>query len=162
MTTAVYNPIENGDPVTTSIAGVTFRAGEKVDITGKTVETIEVEQKETAEGEVRSRGVPKKRTLASVLEKNPYFSVDGKAAPEAPAKKAGRPKQPTTPEEYRVYALRWFEATKDVADLEHRWKAEAEMREKIGVHDDGDDVSYLRPFYEGRHLALRQAEAAEV
>lgn len=158
---AVYRPLENGDPISTVVAGVHFRAGEPVDISGVQVESLVVEQKENEKGEIISRGVPRKVTLASILEKNPYFQIEGKPQAEAPAKAKGRPKIPTTAEEYKTFALRWFTAMETLKQLGDRWRDEAPLREKLGVHDDGEIISYLRPFYEGRAHELTQAEAAK-
>ena len=155
---ATYTPLENGDPISTVVAGILFKAGQPVDIAGVQVESLKVEQSENEKGEIVNRSKACRVTLASILEKNPYFSIDGKPAPAKAA--LGRPRTPKTPEEYRAYAIRWFTGAESTVALSDRWKAEAVMREKLGVHDDGEDVAYLRPFYEGRFHELQQAEAA--
>lgn len=156
---AVYNPIDNGDPISTVVAGISFRAGQPVDISGVHVETTIVEQKENEKGEIIGRGVARRVTLASILALNPYFSVDGKVAVEKAA--PGRPKTPKTAEEYKTFALRWFTAMETTTEMGERWKAEESLRDKLGVTDDGEIVAYLRPFYEGRYHELKQAEAVK-
>lgn len=159
MTKATYTPLENGDPIETTVAGIRFVANVPVDVSGiKVVQTV-IKEWLDAEGNPRSRGVEKQVPLADVLASNPYFQVDGKAAVEKP--KAGRPRTPTTADEYRAHALRWFPQMESSKQLGERWESEKPLREKLGVTDDGDEVKFLRPFYEGRFHELRQAEKAK-
>lgn len=161
MTRVIYTPQENGDPLTTSFGGFSFRNGEPVDIPddATVLQTVIVETGRTADGEMRTKGVDKKVPLVEVLKGNPYFKVEGAEPAPVVKKQVGRPSTPKTPEEYKAFAMAWFGRVESHTALAERWEAEASLREKCSVHDDGDVVSYLRQFFDGRYLQLKKAAA---
>jgi len=159
MTRVTYVPQENGDPLTTSFGGFDFRNGEPVNIPddATVLQTQIAEVGKTPDGDLRFRGVERKVPLVDVLKTNPYFRIEGMEAPKRAG--PGRPRTPRTPEDYKGYAMDWFSRSENHIALAERWKAEAELRERIGVHDDGDICRYLTPFYEGRFHQLKKAAA---
>lgn len=160
MTRVTYVPLENGDPITTSFGGFAFRSGEPVDIPddAKVLQTVRRETGKTTEGETLHKGFDVNVPLVDVLKSNPFFRVEGS---EAPSKaKPGRPRMPKTPEEYKGFAMAWITAHEEKHDkLAARWDDESALREKLGVHDDGEIVSYLRPFFDAKFHDLKKAAA---
>jgi hypothetical protein len=158
MAKVTYTPRENGDPIETSFGGIKFRAGEPVEIPA-TATVLQMERIETrnAEGLPRGNAVEKKVPLIDVLKTNPYFVVEGHD--QAAKAKRGRPSLPKTPEEYRSHAQALFSSAETHVELEQRWAEEAELRAKIGMADDGDEIRFLTPFYEARHHELKKAAA---
>jgi hypothetical protein len=158
MTKVTYTPLENGDPIETSFGGFSFTAGKPVDIPDSaTIDTIERVVKLDAEGNEIGKGMAKKVKIVDRLRTNPYFLVEG--SKQAPPPKKGAPRLPQTPEEYRGWAQNWFKTCETPTELHDRWQAEADMRERLSVHEDSDVVSFLRPFYEARFDELRKAAA---
>jgi hypothetical protein len=141
MTKITYTPLENGDPIETSFGGFAFTERKVV----------------VVDGEERGRGVTRKIKVVEKLRENPYFLVEG--FKQAPAPKKGAPRLPKTPEEYRGWALTWFKTCETPTELHERWQAEADMRERLSVHEDSETISFLRPFYDARFDELKKAAA---
>jgi len=159
MPLVTYVPQENGDPIHTTCCGLKFSASEPVEVPNDAMVLQLIVEKKLHEpsGDIRSKAVEKNVPIIEILKKNPYFRVEG--APEPPKKQAGRPRTPQTADEYKGFAMAWFARTENHTALAQRWEAEASLREKLGVHDDGEIVSYLRPFFDARHFELRKAAA---
>ena len=157
MALVTYVPQENGDPIFTVFAGLEFRAGEPVEVPATaTIEQLIVEKTlHAASGEMRSKGVEKRTPILDMVKANPYFRVEGHEPP--PRKPAGRPRMPRTAEEYKGFAMEWFARMEDHRKLAQRWEAEEELRTGLGVHDDSEIVSYLRPFFDARFHELKKA-----
>lgn len=157
MTEVTYTPLENGDPIETEFGGIEFRAHKPVDVPlTATILTMVRQETLNAEGLPRATAVEKRVPVVEILKGNPYFTVAGE---QAAKRKPGRPAVPKTPMEYRSHAQAWFATAESHDELAHKWDSEAALREKIGVHDDGDDVKYLRPFFDARYHDLKKAAA---
>jgi hypothetical protein len=168
MTKVTYTPLENGDPIETSITGsrladrmpvtIKFSANKPVDVPDDLVidiiERVVSRDKNDIE---RGMGVERKIKLSDHLRANPYFHVEGTKQAAPPQR--GKPRLPQKAEEYRSWAQAWFATSLSPDELGERWQAESEMRERLGVHDDGDVVRFLRPFYEQRFEELKKAAA---
>lgn len=155
---------QNGDPVRTTWNGIHFPAHIPVKVP-RTV-TIAVPmpiQTKGADGElingivqpdgsIQTRHVERKVPLVELAKGNPLFSVNGAAPAEA---KKGQARVPDTPDQYRGYAIRWIAASTNAKDMDARWNAEVDLREKCGCNDE--DIGYLRPFFEARHDQLLAA-----
>jgi hypothetical protein len=170
MAKVTYIPRENGDPISTHMIGIcdggaadfAFRAGEPVEIPDDAyiLQLVRIESV-NAEGLPRGIGKEQKVALIDILAANPYFSVEknGQHIGEILPPKRGRPATPKTAQEYRAYAQAWIAATTNHSVLQNRWADEAALREKLDVHDDGDDVRFLQPFYEAKYHALKKITA---
>jgi len=160
MARVTYVPQENGDPIITTFAGLEFRAGEPREVSEKeTVEQLIVEKHlHAASGEMRSKAVEKRVPILDMIKANPYFRIEGVEPPPSMAqRKAGRPRVPRTADEYKGFAMEWFSRAENHTALAQRWDAEKDLREKLGVHDDGEIVGYLRPFFDARFFELKKA-----
>jgi hypothetical protein len=134
MVKVTYTPLESGDPHTTTIAGISFRANVPVTIAAdRTVAQLIRRDKETADGEVRTQSVEGKVKVIELLKGNPWFRVEGF---EQPKRKAGVARTPISSADYKGYALRWIAASDSVAELEKRWEDEDGMRIQCAVSDD--------------------------
>lgn len=157
-TNVTYRPREQGDPLKTAFAGFDFENGIPVAIPNDAVlETMyrKVVAK-SAEGEDRTKAFEGQRLVLDALRTNPWFEVEGVSP--APVAARGRPPRPTTPEQYRSYALEWFGRALTTVALSKRWEDEQGLREKIGMSEDGDEIRYLTPFFEQRMDAIKAAD----
>ena len=144
--TIIYRPGAQ-DPPFTRVNGITFQANVAVNVPRtKTVEQLIVITRENDDGQILSRGVPRRITMAKQLEDNPCFEVNGK--PPRPRKKADL-RVPSTASGYRSYATRWIAESDDPAAMDARWEAEAQLRMNCNVDDT--DVAHIMPFFEARH-----------
>ncbi len=129
--TITYRPGPQ-DPPFTRVNGVTFQANVPVKVPRtKTVEQLITITRENEDGQILSRGVPRRITMAKALEHNFCFEVNGK---QAPRRKVLDLRVPSTPSGYRAYATRWIAESDDPAAMDARWEAEAQLRANCNVH----------------------------
>lgn len=142
----IYRPGPQ-DPPFTRVNGITFQANVPVKIPRtKTVEQLLVVTRENEDGQILSRGVPRRITMAKQLEDNPCFEVNGKPPRK---RKVADLRVPSTASAYRAYATRWIAESDDPAAMDARWEAEAQLRANCGVDDS--DIAHLTPFFQARH-----------
>jgi len=142
-----YCPIENGDPHTTTVGGVAFRANVPVNIAAdRPVLALLRKEKEQEDGALRTQGIETKVRLIDLLKNNPWFEVEG--FPRATRRRASSSAGPNNAAEYRGYVLRWIAAAKTSEQLEARWKDEEDMRTRCGISDA--DVDGIMCFYEAQ------------
>ena len=156
MTKVTYTPLEDGDRLNTEVAGFKFVANIPIEIPDSaTIDNVEVVHTVNDEGLPRTHTRNVKTKVLDMLRKNPYFQVEG-----APAvKKRGRPPIPKNADEYKAHAQAWIAESGSTAELEAHWERELELRERLGVSDESDEVRFLRPFYDRRHAELTQQAA---
>jgi hypothetical protein len=150
---------QDGDPIRTTWNGFAFEANKATEIPDDAFVNALVKQEFVDEktGIVTSLAREGKITMLSLVKGNPSFQIEGS---EPAQRKAGRPSMPKTSDQYRSYALAWFARMETPQELGERWQDEAGLRERLGIHEGGDDIAYLRPFYEARHYELTKALAA--
>jgi hypothetical protein len=153
MTKVTYVPQSASDPHVKPMNGINFPANVPVELDPKNRahgynQLVRIEKEDPVTGRKMYEYKETWVSLIETLKGHSDFQIEG----EAPAvRKAGRPRSPKTPDEYRSYAQGWISGSEDADELLQRWDDEANLREKIGVGDD--DVSYLRPFFDARlHL----------
>lgn len=141
-----YIPQE-GDPIRIVWNGITFPAHMPVKVPrSKTVLYPKREAREMPDGSVITRSIESRIPMVELAKMNPFFSVNG----ETPiARKIGKAKTPTNPDEYRGYAIRWITTSSNPGEMDARWDAEQPLREQCGCDDK--DIAYLRPFFEAKH-----------
>jgi hypothetical protein len=160
MTKVTYVPPDDGQHHPSSLTwnGVTFQANMPVDL-DPVKHAYDIDEAERSVDPVTQRlllkTVTRRVTMAEVAKTNPFFVVEGE--PQAVARKPGRPARPKTSEDYRAHALAWIASIDDPDELAERWNTEETLRERCGVGED--DVSYLRPLFEARHLELKRQAA---
>lgn len=97
-----------------------------------------------------ARTVTHRQLIESAMS-NPFFQVNGER------KEKAKPGTPTTPEEYKVHAIAWINASGSHHDLERQWEKEDELREEIGVGTD--DLDYILPKFNARYALLKKQAA---
>jgi hypothetical protein len=153
--TFIYRPQDPADPVETTFAKILFRANEPVEVADTvTVQQLVVEKRETPEGETRSKGREMQVPLYRVLAGNPWFEIDGvKSERQKPATH----RVPTSPDEYRGYAIAWIAASTSAVTMDKRWIAEDNLRRACGV--SADDMAYVMPFFEAKREECADVES---
>lgn len=132
--TVTYTPLESGDPHTTTVAGIAFRANVPVEVdASRTVPQLVKREKETADGEVRTQSIEAKVKVIELFKGNPWFRVEGH---DQPKRKSGAIRAPISAADYKGYALRWIAASGSVAELDQRWSDEDGMRTQCGVSEE--------------------------
>lgn len=145
-----YTPLENGDPHTTTVAGIAFRANVPVEVDpNRTVAQLVRRDKETADGELRTQSVEAKVKVIELFKNNPWFKVEGH---EQPKRKSGAIRAPISAADYKGYALRWIAAASSVTELEGRWSDEDGMRTQCGVSEE--DAATILMFLEAQKDVL--------
>jgi len=149
----------DGDPPRTRWNGVEFKAHIPVKVLRTQVVSVPMPiQTKGQDGElingivqpdgsIQTRHVERKVPMVELAKNNPAFSVNG----ETPAKrKMGTAKVPTDSDEYRGYCIAWVAASTNQLEMDARWNAEQDLRDKCGCDDR--DIGYLRPFFEARRM----------
>lgn len=142
----------DGDPIRVKWAGLEFKA--HIPTIVPLDHTISVPIRKSTElpdGTMQSKNVETRVSLVHLARGNPSFTVDGVRAD----RKVGTERVPTNSDEYRGYAIAWIAASSNATQMDTRWDAEADLRELCGV--DEKDISYLRPFFEARHMQTKAA-----
>lgn len=87
---------------------------------------------------------------------NPWFKVEG----EKQAEKGFDPAndKPVNSNQYRAYAITWFNVVNKSAELKRRWSAEEDLRVVCEVGQD--DLDYIARFYDQRLEQLTKMENA--
>jgi len=149
-----YHPGE-GDPARTKWNGLEFKAYVPVKVSAKHTVAVPIrEEIKQPDGSIITRAVERRIPMLELARQNHKFSVNG----EAPfMHKMGAARVPTTPDEYRGYAISWIAASTAASAMDARWEAEETLREKCGVEDT--DIAYLRPFFEARREQVTPAAA---
>jgi hypothetical protein len=105
-----------------------------------------------------AEGNPPERAAHDLIEKarkNKYFKVGNFNAKKDSVEVDEQPSLPRTPEQYRAWAVQWFQKVGSVEELDRRWQGEEKLRQDCGVGTD--DLDYLRDLYEPRRYELRKA-----
>ncbi len=110
MVDIIYTPQDAADPSVTEWHGFVFEAN-------------------------KPTSVPDGHALVGLVEGNPWFSSGGKRK-----KKQGPSDDPTTPEEYRAYAIKWINESTSSGAMTSRWDNEEPMRRSVGWGSDDDDA----------------------
>jgi hypothetical protein len=149
----VYTPLDPGDGHETTFAGIRFKANVATAVPLSLTYPVTVrEEVKAPDGMVHTRGVERRRSAVEALRDNPHFKVDGKQAPRPDDLKA---RVPDTPEQWRAYAIGWINVSTNAKAMDTRWDGEATLRERCGC--SGDDIRYVRPFFDAR-----RAECADI
>jgi len=156
--TFIYRPQDPADPIEMSMGGIMFHANVPKGVPDSvTILQLITETRETAEGEVRSKGREQKVPLYKVLEHNPWFEIDG-VKPPRPAPATAR--MPDTADEYRGYAVAWIGDSKTVAAMDKRWSGEDWLRRKCGVA--ASDLAYIMPFFDAKREECADIQSQRV
>jgi hypothetical protein len=102
--------------------------------------------------EKRSKAKDEWVSMIEIARSHSHFRVEGEFV--APRRGVGRPRKPTTSEEYRDYAIGWIGDADDPILLAERWNDEETLRQRCGVGDE--DISYLRPMFDAKHHELKK------
>ena len=157
-------PNEPGFPASTVWNEITFHANMPVDLDpanpkhGYMVPIVDRWIDPTTQ-EKRSKATEKWVSMIEIARSHAHFRVDGDPstkAQEAP-RRSGRPRTPTTSDEYREYAIGWIGRGDDPVLLAERWNDEETLRQRCGVGDE--DISYLRPMFDAKHHELKKQVA---
>jgi hypothetical protein len=156
--TFIYRPQDPADPIEMSMGGIMFHANVPKDVADTvTVLQLITETRETAEGEVRSKGREQKVPLYKVLEHNPWFEIDG-VKPPRPQPATAR--VPDTSDEYRGYAIAWIATSTSAATMDKRWSGEDMLRRKCGI--SASDLAYIMPFFDARREECADIQSQRV
>jgi hypothetical protein len=160
MPKVTYIPGE-GDPHTTRVHGVLFRANVPVEIAGdKKVEQLISVARDTEHGERRTSKLSN-MPLVKLLATNPQFSVEG----EAQAKHLKPSRRIESAEDYQAYALEWINQQQDIQAMDDRWDKEQPLRDELTIDDAMmnrlSDALVLRAA-KLRYLAKKQAAGSPV
>ena len=104
--------------------------------------------------------VPKTVAVPEMIEQargNKFFHV-GPFDPAKDSVKVVPSEKPTTPEQYRSYAVEWFKRVKTLDEFDTRWMAEEVLREKCGVGTD--DIDYLMSLIQPKRAELKKQSMA--
>ena len=154
--TIVYRPQDPSDPVEMLFGGVKFKANEPVEVPySKTILQLLREERETPEG-IRTRAVERAVPLPDVVRGNPWFEVDGVKA----ERKKATARVPDSADEYRGYAISWIATSMSADSMDKRWVAEEGLRQRCGV--SSTEISYIRPFFDARHMECSELDKQRV
>ena len=128
MTTSVVYTPQDGDPVSTEWWGIKFQANVPVDLD--------------------ERKYPE---MMESIKGNPYFDIKGNEK-----KRGAKASAPTTPAEYKTYAIAWVLEAASTDEVSSRWDKEKALRSKVGWGSDDDDG--IRPIIQPHIDALKEAE----
>lgn len=159
MPTITYVPQE-GDPSHTSWHGHRFEANVPREITHPALLAqaagnpwFKVEGNSPGLPSVPSHGLP---PMSGSEDEAP-----GTVVPQAPKPQGGRPPNPTTPTEYRLWLNRWLAKARSRDEIDDRWTREEGLREACGV--GSEDLALIDTVMQPRRHELRAIEkAAEV
>jgi hypothetical protein len=143
------------DPPRTEWNGVRFKANVPVKISKK--QTVLVPLREEflqPDGSRITRAVERRVPMVELAKGNHTFSVNGA---EPVAHKVGTDHVPTSPDEYRGYAIAWISSSTKSSEMDARWDGEERLRDKCGVSEQ--DIAYLRPFFEAWHMQVKDRAA---
>jgi len=130
MPKVTYMPGE-GDPHTTRVHGVLFRANVPVEVPGdKKVEQLISVPRDTENGERRTSKLTQ-MALVKLLATNPQFAVEG----EAQAKHVKPSRRIESAEDYQSYAVEWIKQQQDAQAMDDRWEREQPLRDELSIDD---------------------------
>lgn len=127
MPDVTYTP-QDGDPVSTEWQGVRFEANKAVSLDDN------------------------HQIIRLLGDGNAWFSV-GSGGTD---RKRGRPKKPTTTDEYMAYAVDWINKADNSRAMASRWDNEEPQRSALGWGSDDDDK--IAVIYQPKFEAVKKAE----
>lgn len=144
-----YVPLNRDDPHTVEWHGIKFLAFVPVKVSLKHTYLVPTRRENTLlDGTVVTKHVEAPISLVELARGNPSFLVDGVQC----EKKEGRARTPETAPEYRGYCIRWIAESLEPRDMDARWDAESQLRQKCQV--EAADIAYLRPFFDAQKEVL--------
>jgi len=143
------------DPSTVVWNEIEFQANIPVELTDENTITIDMPvQHVTDDGLIRTITRRQKIPMVDAAKGNPFFRVEGEAAPKAPVMKS-----PINAEQYKLWATKWINEADDYDLLMERWENETKLRERCKAV--GAVEGELNALFTQRAAVLKRAAGVE-
>lgn len=156
-----YTPLNEGDPIRTEWNGLLFHANKPLPVPSGAsyLVPMAIESVDKKTGIITKTVTEMRMSMVERAKLNPYFKVDGFDQARRPGKVQSQFDLPKTSIAYRSWVLGWLAEMTDATELDERWEAEEQLRERC-LYDAADE-SFLIPFVDARRAFLRGASMIE-